>query len=175
MPEPVDTGIDSVSPLPLTIHSDDRGSLTETYRGEWIPGSPAMAQANLSISRPNVLRGLHFHRKQDDYWCVIQGTAFVALYDLRSSSSTTGKKSEIRIAAEEQRFGLYIPRGVAHGFYAETSVTLQYLVDQYFTGEDEFGIAWDDPDVGIAWPAEHPELSERDRLNPSLAEVVLPG
>jgi dTDP-4-dehydrorhamnose 3,5-epimerase len=172
MPEPVGAGIDGAYLFPLNVHSDGRGSFNELYRREWIPGSAAMLQANLSISHPNVLRGLHFHRKQADYWCVIQGTAFVGLYDLRSGSSTEGKKAEIRIVAEEQRHGLYIPKGVAHGFYAVTTTILQYLVDRYFTGEDEFGIGWDDPDVGLDWPAQDPHLSERDRSNPSLAEVL---
>jgi dTDP-4-dehydrorhamnose 3,5-epimerase len=73
--------------------------------------------------------------------------------------------------AGERRVGLYIPPGVAHGFYAETDLTLLYLVDAEFTGEDEFGLAWDDPDVAIAWPSPDPILSDRDRSNPSLREI----
>jgi dTDP-4-dehydrorhamnose 3,5-epimerase len=61
---------------------------------------------------------------------------------------------------------------VAHGFYAETEVVLLYLVDAYFTGDDEFGLAWDDPGVGLTWPSADPILSERDLANPSLAEVL---
>jgi dTDP-4-dehydrorhamnose 3,5-epimerase len=172
MPEPVGTGIDGAHLFPLTVQSDGRGSFTEIYRREWIPGSAAMPQANLSISSPNVLRGLHFHRNQADYWCVIQGAAFVGLFDLRPGSPTEGKKAEIRIAADDEPRGLYIPKGVAHGFYAETRVVLQYLVDRYFTGEDEFGIAWDDPDVMLDWPTRNPDLSERDLSNPPLAEIL---
>ena len=172
MPENVDAGIQDVLLFPLTPHPDDRGSFTEVYRHEWIPGSSMMPQSNLSLSHANVLRGLHFHREQADYWCVLQGTAFVGLFDLRSGSPTEGKKTEIRIAADERRQGLFIPPGVAHGFFAETEIALQYLVDRYFSGEDEFGVAWDDPDLGISWPASRPILSERDRSNPSLAEVL---
>ena len=62
--------------------------------------------------------------------------------------------------------------GVAHGFEAETEVLLLYLVDAYYTGEDEFGLAWNDPDLAIAWPNPQPLLSERDRSNPSLTEVM---
>lgn len=65
-----------------------------------------------------------------------------------------------------------MPPGVAHGFFAETETWLLYLVDAYFTGEDEFGLAWDDPKVGIAWPMADPILSERDRSNPPLAQVL---
>ncbi len=131
-----------------------------------------MVQANLSESRQEVLRGLHFHRRQADYWCVLSGTAFVGLFDLRAGSPTEGKKAELRLASEEDRLGLYLPAGVAHGFYAETELVLQYLVDAPFTGEDEFGLAWDDPDVGMAWPSAEPILSERDRSNPPLAEIL---
>jgi dTDP-4-dehydrorhamnose 3,5-epimerase len=131
-----------------------------------------MVQGNLSRSSRDVLRGLHFHRKQADYWCLIEGSAFVGLYDLRKGSPTQGKKAEIRIAVDGEYRGLYIPKGVAHGFYAETDLLLQYLVDQYFTGDDEFGVAWDDPDLGIQWPTTDPILSPRDRSNPFLADVL---
>lgn len=174
MPESIDCGIDGVLLFKLTPHPDDRGSFTEVYRRDWVPGGREMPQANLSLSFRNVLRGLHFHRKQADYWVVLSGTAFIGLYDLRTSSPTEGKKAEVRIDADEERFGLHIPRGVAHGFYAETDLQLQYLVDEYFTGEDEFGVTWDDPDVGIEWPARDPILSDRDRSNPGLRDLADP-
>jgi dTDP-4-dehydrorhamnose 3,5-epimerase len=164
--------IEGVALLHLSSHADARGSLTETFRREWIPSARDMVQANLSISRPRVLRGLHFHRRQADYWCVLSGSAFVGLLDLRTGSPTQGQKADLRLAAEEERFGLYLPPGVAHGFYAESELVLQYLVDAPFTGEDEFGLAWDDPEVGIAWPVSDPLVSERDRSNPSLAQVL---
>ena len=97
----------------------------------------------------------------------------MGLYDLRAGSPTEGTKAELRLAADE-RSALYIPKGVAHGFFAEEDVHLQYLVDEYFTGSDEFGIAWDDPAVGIDWPGSDPILSDRDRSNPTLEEVF-PG
>ena len=129
-------------------------------------------QANLSISKANVLRGLHLHRKQADYWCVLFGAALIGLYDARAGSPTEGRAATVRIVADEERRTLYIPKGVAHGFYAETELVLQYLVDEYYTGEDEFGIAWNDPGLGIAWPGEDPILSQRDKSNPSLADVL---
>jgi dTDP-4-dehydrorhamnose 3,5-epimerase len=170
--EPIDVGVDGVVLIPLTAHSDERGSFTEVYRRKWVAGMREGVQANLSLSRPGVLRGLHFHRKQADYWCVLTGTAFVGLYDLRAGSPTEGKRAEVRIEAGARRHALYIPKGVAHGYYAETDVLMEYLVDEYYTGADEFGVAWDDPDVGIGWPSTRPILSERDRSNPGLADVV---
>jgi dTDP-4-dehydrorhamnose 3,5-epimerase len=158
--------------LPLTSHPDERGSFTEVYRRSWLPDGKEMVQGNLSFSRAGALRGLHFHRRQADYWCVVQGTALVGLYDLRRGSPTEGEKAEVGLSSQGPGQVLYIPPGVVHGFYAETDVLLYYLVDEYYTGDDEFGIAWDDPGVGIGWPRRDPILSERDRSNPSLAEVL---
>ena len=130
-----------------------------------------MVQANVSRSRAGVLRGLHVHREQADYWVVLSGVAFVALFDLRPGAPTMGQKAELRLDGEDAWFGLYIPPGVAHGFYAETDVVLLYLVDRPYSGDDEFGLAWNDPEVAIDWPDEHPVLSARDRQNPPLRFV----
>ena len=154
----------------LTSHADDRGSVGEVYRRSWLTGARPMVQSNLSISRPGVLRGLHFHREQSDYWIPVDGTAFVGLFDLRRGSPTAGVKAELRIGDQARR-ALLIPPGVAHGFYAESDLRLLYFVDAYYTGEDEFGLAWDDPDVGIDWPTQEPVLSERDRTNPGLQDI----
>jgi dTDP-4-dehydrorhamnose 3,5-epimerase len=102
---------------------------------------------------------------------VLRGRAFVGLVDLRAASPTDGTAAGVSIDAGKRPVALYLPPGVAHGFYAETDVTLLYLVDAEFTGDDEFGLAWDDPDVGIAWPSRDPILSDRDRSNPRLSEA----
>lgn len=161
-------GIAGVHLVHLTSHDDPRGSFTEIYRREWVPEGREMLQANVSRSAPGVLRGLHFHRRQADYWYFVSGVAFVGLFDLREGSPTHGRKAELRIDAEQDRVGLFLPPGVAHGFCAETEVRMLYLVDAYFEGADEFGLAWDDLRVGIAWPVAKPILSERDRANPPL-------
>jgi dTDP-4-dehydrorhamnose 3,5-epimerase len=69
--------------------------------------------------------------------------------------------------------GLYIPSGVAHGFLALTQATLIYFVDNYYDGSDEYGVAWDDPDIGVPWGAEEPVVSRRDRENPRLSEIPI--
>ncbi|MEW6059900.1 MAG: dTDP-4-dehydrorhamnose 3,5-epimerase family protein [Actinomycetota bacterium] len=166
------TGLAGVHLVSLEPHDDPRGSLTEVFRREWLPESREMVQANLSRSQPNVLRGLHFHLRQADYWCFVSGIAFVGLFDLRDDSPTRGHKAEIAIDADRERTGLYIPSGVAHGFCALSEVRLLYFVDAYYTGEDEHGLAWNDPDVGIDWPVADPVLSDRDRANPPLAHVA---
>jgi dTDP-4-dehydrorhamnose 3,5-epimerase len=171
-PGDVEVAIEGLHLVPLTIHLDERGGLTETFRRTWLPAAREFVQANMSSSRRGVLRGLHYHRLQADYWCVLSGAAYVALFDLRSGSPTRSRKAEMRLDATDHRFGLYVPPGVAHGFYAETEVLLQYLVDRAYAGDDEFGLAWDDPDVGITWPSGTPILSDRDRSNPRLAEIA---
>jgi dTDP-4-dehydrorhamnose 3,5-epimerase len=170
---PVDPpSIDGVRIVELTAHRDDRGSMTELYRREWFEGGPEMVQANLSVSVAGVLRGLHFHRRQTDYWVLLEGIAFVGMFDLRPGSPSAGRGGHVRLDADDALRGLLIPPGVAHGFFAETPIRLGYLVDLPFDGSDEQGVAWDDPDVGIPWPSTGPILSERDRRNPPLAEVL---
>jgi dTDP-4-dehydrorhamnose 3,5-epimerase len=168
----LEVGIEGARLIALAPHPDERGSFTEAYRRAWLPEGREMVQGNLSFSRAGVLRGLHFHRRQADYWCVVQGSALVGLYDLRQGSPTEGTKAEVPLSSDGDPRALYIPKGVAHGFFAQTDLLLYYLVDEYYSGEDEFGIAWDDPEVGIGWPGRDPILSERDRSNPGLAEVL---
>jgi dTDP-4-dehydrorhamnose 3,5-epimerase len=165
--------IDGVELIELEVFGDDRGAFVETYRGEWLKGGREMVQSNLSRSKAGVLRGLHFHRRQADYWFVIEGRAFVVLFDMRAGSPTEDVAVELRLDAAEPQ-GLFIPPGVAHGFFAESDVVLQYLVDEVFDGSDEYGVAWDDPGVGVAWPGRTPILSARDASNPPLKGVERP-
>jgi dTDP-4-dehydrorhamnose 3,5-epimerase len=169
MPAP---DLEGVRAFPLDLHADPRGAFAEIYRRAWSPAFDEMVQANLSWSKARVLRGLHVHREQADLWVVVSGRMLVGLFDLRLGSATRGRKQEIALDAERDRVALYLPPGVAHGFCAETDVTLLYLVDRPYSGADELGLAWDDPEVGIDWPVAEPILSDRDRANPSLAELL---
>ena len=72
---------------------------------------------------------------------------------------------------DENQMGVFIPVGVAHGFYAVTDVTLTYLVDNYYDGADELGVAWNDPALGVAWNVVDPILSGRDQQNPLLMNI----
>ena len=139
----------------------------ETWRREWLPASD-FVQANLSSSAKGVLRGLHYHRRQEDLWLIPSGTAMVALVDLRESSSTYLAVEAFDL---EGAHAVHIPIGVAHGFLALTPVLMSYLVTQVFDGSDELGVAWDDPDIGVAWPIEAPILSARDLSNPLWRDV----
>ncbi|MGH2594758.1 MAG: dTDP-4-dehydrorhamnose 3,5-epimerase family protein [Actinomycetota bacterium] len=170
MSAPTDLGIEGVLRISLDALTDDRGTFVELFRRSWIPGGAAPRQANLSRSRAGVLRGLHFHRRQWDYWSAVSGTAFVALLDLRIGSPTELVVATSTLSAEEPA-GLFIPAGVAHGFCATSDYGFIYLVDAYYDPSDELGVAWDDPGLGIAWPATDPILSDRDRANSSLADI----
>jgi dTDP-4-dehydrorhamnose 3,5-epimerase len=162
--------VDGVMLVRLQAHADDRGLLLETFRQEWFPDTPPMVQGTRSDSRTGVIRALHYHHRQADYWYVPRGRIFVALFDLRRSSPTRGRSLTLEIG-EGAETGVYIPPGVAHGFQALTDATLTYLVDRYYDASDEQGLAWDDPDAAIPWPMPDPILSERDRSNPKLSAI----
>lgn len=153
----------------LVSHADERGSFLETFRAEWFPEWSA-AQANCSRSRENVLRGLHFHRRQIDYWYLAAGRIRVGLADLREGSPTRGGH-EVLEMSETEPLALFIPPGVAHGYLSLAPSTLVYLVNRNYDPADELGVAWDDPDLGIPWGASSPILSDRDRKNPRLMEI----
>jgi dTDP-4-dehydrorhamnose 3,5-epimerase len=157
-------------------HADERGSFRELWRHSRLP--EPFVQVNLSTSAAGVLRGLHLHRLQVDHWVVVNGRAFVALVDVRALLDGSGPRpvvETIELGADES---VTIPVGVAHGFLAVEPLDLLYLVTNEFDGSDELGFAWDDPAVGVPWPHVggtadgRPILSDRDRSNPPLAELV---
>ncbi|MEZ4638801.1 MAG: dTDP-4-dehydrorhamnose 3,5-epimerase family protein [Caldilineaceae bacterium] len=78
---------------------------------------------------------------------------------------------ETIVIGEDNQMGVFIPVGVAHGFVALTDATLTYLVDNYYTGGDELGVAWNDPTLAIDWGVENPILSGRDQANPRIEEI----
>ena len=156
----------------LQPFADERGRFTELFRKEWFPQRQWQnVQSNRSESRAGVLRGLHYHFNQVDYWYVVSGRIRVGLADLRRSSPTFRCTETIDLAAADNQ-GLFIPVGVAHGFLALTDVTLVYIVDNYYDGADEFGLAWNDLEVVVNWNAEaQPTLSGRDMANPGLNAI----
>jgi len=164
--------IHGVLTVPLRAFGDERGRFMETFRKGWFPQvNWERIQSNRSDSRAGVLRGLHYHFHQVDYWCVVAGRVRVALADLRRSSPTWLGSATLDIGGDSQ-LGLFIPVGVAHGFAALTDCTLMYMVNNYYDGgKDEFGVAWNDPQFHIDWGIAAPLLSERDRSNPLLADI----
>ncbi len=171
MPTFLPSKIDGVKFVQLKPFTDARGRFLETFRTEWFPErSWQIVQTNRSDSIAGVLRGLHYHFKQVDYWYVPSGVIRVGLADLRPASPTYLQSETIEIGDTNQ-MGVFIPCGVAHGFYAVTNATLTYLVDNYYDGGDELGVAWNDPALGVAWGVDDPILSDRDRANSRLADI----
>lgn len=153
------------------VYTDERGYFAESWRAEWVPEAEPFVQHNCTERAAGTLVGLHYHHHQVDYWYATKGEVLVGLYDLRPSSPTSGNAMTFDIGPHVHR-GVYIPRGVAHGFYARTDTTLTYAVDRYYDPADELGIAWDDPALGIDWGVRGaPTLSARDRENPRLADL----
>jgi dTDP-4-dehydrorhamnose 3,5-epimerase len=160
-------------------HADERGAFRELWRASaFTSEAGTFVQANLSTSAPGVLRGLHYHRRQLDYWVVASGRAFVALVDVRPAVDGTAGKPLVETRELEADDWVVIPAGVAHGFLALEPLEVLYLVTNEYDGTDELGFAWDDPAVGVAWPRlavtpdGRPILSDRDRSNPLLAELL---
>lgn len=164
--------IQDVQIAELRPFGDERGQFVETFRKEWFPQrSWELIQSNRSQSRAGVLRGLHYHFHQVDYWHVVSGQIRVGLVDLRPDSPTHLSTQMLELNGETPQ-GIFIPVGVAHGFFAVTDATLIYIVDNYYSGEDELGVAWNDPTLGLEWGTTAPRLSGRDADNPLLNQIA---
>jgi dTDP-4-dehydrorhamnose 3,5-epimerase len=165
--------ISGVQIVRLQAFRDERGRFRETFRKEWFPQRNwDRLQMNRSDSNAGVLRGLHYHHRQIDYWYVTKGLLRAGMVDIRRQSPTYLNTFAIEMGGESDA-GLYIPSGVAHGFFAITDVTLTYVIDNYFDGgTDEHGVAWNDPQIGLNWGVLDPLISQRDRNNPFLKEIA---
>lgn len=158
----------------LMPHADERGELREAWRASWsrAVNAGAILQVNHTRTRAGALRGLHFHRRQTDFWVLLEGRAHIGLVDIRDmldGGAATGQRAELELTVGDC---VLIPNGVGHGLWALTDVSLLYLVDAEYDGTDEHGFAWDDPTAAVKWPAGTPALSERDRGALSLLEAV---
>lgn len=172
----------SESPLPgikiiePRVFGDSRGFFLETYRqSQYVDAGVAGAfvQDNHSRSQKNVLRGLHYqlNHPQGKLVSVAKGEVFDVAVDIRVGSPRFGKWFGIRLS-DENHLQLYIPPGFAHGFVvlSETADFL-YKCTDYFHPEDDIGILWNDPEIGVDWGVQAPVLSEKDSNNATLAEL----
>jgi dTDP-4-dehydrorhamnose 3,5-epimerase len=157
-------------------HHDDRGFFREVVRWdelqEAIGRSFVPVQWNHSVSRPRVLRALHAEAWNKLVYPVT-GTMFAAIVDIRPEAPTFGTVVEVTLDAREPR-ALFIPSGLANSIcvVGDEPVHYLYLVDAYYDGTDTRAVAWDDPELAIEWPVADPIVSERDRANPTLRELV---
>ncbi|HET9887088.1 MAG TPA: dTDP-4-dehydrorhamnose 3,5-epimerase [bacterium] len=165
--------------LEPTVFRDDRGFFLETFRKEvldWAGIPVDFVQDNHSRSVQGTIRALHFQIPPGQPKLVrcARGSVFDVVADLRQSSPTFRKTYSIELS-ENNHLQLYIPAGFAHGFCVTSDVAdFVYRCGSYYDPALERGLAWNDPELAIAWPAETPILSERDRHNPTLAEYPGP-
>jgi dTDP-4-dehydrorhamnose 3,5-epimerase len=159
------------------VHRDQRGYFLETfhavkYAAAGIPR--VFVQDNHSSSTRGTLRGLHFqlHHPQGKLVRVVEGSIWDVAVDVRPDLPTFGRWTATMLSAENFR-QLYIPPGCAHGFCVlSDSAQVQYKCTELYDPADELGIAYDDPELAIAWPITNPLVSERDRHHRRLSELV---
>ncbi len=158
------------------VHGDARGFFLETYSRDRYAAAGVdveFVQDNISSSRHRTLRGLHLQhpRGQGKLCSVIEGEVFDVAVDVRVGSPTFGQWVGVTLSSDNKR-QLYIPPGFAHGFCVTSDRALfSYKCTDYYSGENELGIAWDDDDMEIEWPLDAPLLSDKDRANPKLRDI----
>lgn len=172
--------IEGLKVIEPTVFGDSRGYFFESYnyndyKAAGIP--EVFVQDNQSASKKGVLRGLHFQKEypQDKLVRVIRGEVFDVAVDLREGSSTYGKWYGVMLS-EDNKKQFFIPKGFAHGFlvlseYAEFA----YKCTDFYHPNDEGGLLYNDPDIGIEWPGiEDIELtmSEKDMKWPGIKEYT---
>ena len=168
-------GIDGVKLIKLKVFGDLRGGFYEAFRASWMGEQQRWVQWNVSMSAANVVRGLHFHKLQTDYWLVPTGKIQVALVDLRPHSPTKRVARCVMLDSADPQ-GLCIPPGVLHGYRILEAATVMYLVDVEYTGKDEYGVRWNDPALGLPsqwYDGVSPTLSSRDAAAPMLADLKI--
>ena len=150
-------GIEGLCVLNPTVHGDSRGYFMETYSQRDMEEAGFQinfVQDNQSMSSKGVLRGLHFqkHYPQTKLVRVIRGAVYDVAVDLRRDSPTYGKYGGV-LLTEENKKQLLIPRGFAHGFLVlSETAEFCYKCDDFYHPDDEGGMAWNDPVIGISWP-----------------------
>jgi dTDP-4-dehydrorhamnose 3,5-epimerase len=170
------TAIPEVIRVTPRVHRDARGAFLETHHTERFAqgGIDAVfVQDNHSFSTRGTLRGMHLQRvfAQGKLVRCIEGEIFDVAVDVRRGSKTFGKWVGETLSAENFR-QLFVPRGFLHGFcVVSETAQVEYKCTEFYHPEDELGVIWNDPEIGIAWPIGAPVLSAKDAALPRLREV----
>jgi len=174
------TDIEDVVIIEPQIHGDDRGYFVETFRQDKLEAflgfKVNFCQDNESKSSRGVLRGLHYQlapKAQTKLVRVIKGRVLDVAVDIRKGSPTFGKYVAVELSEENKR-QLFVPRGFAHAFVVlEDNTIFAYKVDNYYSPENDRGIAFDDPAIDIDWILQSSDLklSEKDTKQPKLKDA----
>ena len=153
---------------------DERGFFRESFRMNELEEArvapTVFVQENHSRSRRGVLRGLHAEN-WDKLVYVPRGVVFTAVADIRPDSPTFGQIETFEVG-EVNRWKIYIPRGIAHGYCVlSDEADYMYQVTAYYDGSDTRAVAWNDPDLAVPWPIDNPTLSERDKTAPTMRDL----
>lgn len=169
-------GIEGLCIITPAVHGDTRGYFYESYNLNDMKENGidiVFVQDNQSMSTKGVLRGLHFQKQypQTKLVRVIKGRVFDVAVDLRADSQTYGKWYGIELS-EDNKKQFLIPKGFAHGFLVLSDVAeFCYKCDDFYHPNDEGGLAWNDPEIGITWPEVIGEYGgNADSINYSLAD-----
>jgi dTDP-4-dehydrorhamnose 3,5-epimerase len=159
------------------VHGDERGFFVETFRAERFAEQTGVTmpfvQDNHSRSSVGVLRGLHAqqHHPQGKLVRAARGEVFDVATDINPASSTFGRWVGATLSDSNHK-QLWIPPGYAHGFLVLSELAdVEYKCTDYYHPEDEIGVIWNDPDIGIEWPLDSPTLSAKDLSLPGLREI----
>ena len=178
----IETSLPGVLILEPKLHGDSRGFFLESYREDTLKElgiNERFIQDNHSRSTRGILRGLHYQltQPQGKLVRVASGAVFDVAVDVRRGSPTFGQWYGATLDEESMRM-MYIPSGFAHGFVVlSNTADFIYKCTDYYHPQSEQGILWNDPAIGIEWPIEDVQLSERDINNPLLkdqSEELLP-
>lgn len=175
----VPTELPEVRIIQPRVFADDRGFFLETYNEKRYVDAGInvrFVQDNHSSSTQGVLRGLHYqveHAQAKLVW-VLDGRIFDVAVDVRIGSNTFGRWVGVQLDSTSKH-QLFIPPGFAHGFcvLSETA-DVMYKCSDFYRPEDEAGVLYSDPEIGIEWPVTHPVLSAKDSALPPLARARLP-
>ncbi|GGM24182.1 dTDP-4-dehydrorhamnose 3,5-epimerase family protein [Dactylosporangium sucinum] len=159
-------------------HGDPRGMFMEFFRFDHLAAEIGhelrLAQGNLSVSARGVVRGIHFADVppgQAKYVTCTRGAVLDVVVDIRVGSPTFGRWEGVQLDEVDRR-ALYLGEGLGHGFCALTDdATITYLCSATYSPTGEHGIHPLDPEIGIVWPVDEPQLSKRDAVAPSFAEM----
>ena len=177
------TGIDGLVVISPTVFGDERGYFMETYNQNdfnEIGIDTVFVQDNQSCSKKGVIRGLHFQKNfpQSKLVRVVNGAVYDVAVDLRIESPTFGKYYGVVLSAENKK-QFFIPRGFAHGFVVLSDIAeFVYKCDDFYHPNDECGLIWNDPEIGISWPLKEAGgidnliFSEKDQKWPTLLEML---